>query len=328
MALPNKVKTWQISANNTVAAQGSLLATNQLFMHTLKTRLLTFALFPWTVVGSSNSVTFGLDAVDRWVSTSNLVWANPGSNHSWIVLKQTGIASNFQICISLNSSNVYQVTIAASLSAGFTGGSLTARPTAADEYVLLNQSQFVRSSNIQQQLNVWQSNDGTCTRVVGISGGNVLSTFLQVEVPINVVSGWTTPNFCNAVGTDSAGQGLGLISNFFTTSQVARGRSPVGNFSLAYAGEANSSGVLLAQMTDVGSVTNSFEGGFPFFPVFIYSASVNNKGRHGTLADLYWRNLTTTDGDTWPNSVTQRDWVTLGSFHFPWLGNSTTPLLT
>lgn len=323
MGLPTKVKTWQLSKNNTIAAGASVLATCQSFMRTLKNQLIGFGSAPWTVVGSCNSVAAGLDGVDRWASDSNLVWS--GTTRSWIVLKQTGIASNFQMCIDLNSGNAYQISVICSLSAGFTGGSTSARPTATDEYVAMSVAQFMRSTAVQQQLNVWQSTDGACMRVVGMSSGGVTSSFLHVEKPINVVSGWTNPNIAYGNGADASGSGPSSLNNFFgALNAIGRGS---GNFNIAYAGEANTSGVLLARMANVGDVVNSFDGGFPFFPVSIYSNVLNNRGRHATLADLYWLNNNVAIGDVF-NSAAQMDWAALGVFIFPWDGSTVGPALT
>src|SRR5512146_2064622 len=99
MALPTKTKTWQFKVNQATKYQGTFAATFQAVMFALKQSLITFALQPWTVVGSSDGATAGLDAVDRWSAANKLVQAADASAHSWIVLKQTGVAANFQVCI-------------------------------------------------------------------------------------------------------------------------------------------------------------------------------------------------------------------------------------
>lgn len=87
----------------------------------------------WTVVGSSDGATAGMDGVDRWTTTftaSKLVRAATGSAHSWIVLQNS--TSGIQVCIDLNGTNSGQCAITYTRSAfPFTGGSITTRPTAA-----------------------------------------------------------------------------------------------------------------------------------------------------------------------------------------------------
>lgn len=147
----------------------------------------------WAVVGSGNSVTNGLDGVDRWISYSNLVWASAGSAHSWIVLKQTGIASNFQVCIDLSNASYLNATVVASWSTGFTGGSNTARPTASDEVVLLSNTAWGSSSTVYRwRVNTCKTSDGCCTRAYMSYDGEVASTWF-LEAPKNPVASWTTP---------------------------------------------------------------------------------------------------------------------------------------
>lgn len=61
----------------------------------------------WTCVGSSDGTTAGLDGVDRWgtsFDTSKLVINNPGSPHSWILLRSpsTGWSSPVYMLLSLS----------------------------------------------------------------------------------------------------------------------------------------------------------------------------------------------------------------------------------
>src|SRR5262249_44278608 len=82
-----------------------------------------------SVAGSSNSLTAGMDAVNRWTSDGALVWAVTGSPHSWIVLN---FGNKYFLLLDLNAAGVQQLSAYLSF-AGFTGGSTTTRPTAVDE---------------------------------------------------------------------------------------------------------------------------------------------------------------------------------------------------
>ena len=104
----------------------------------------------WTVVGSSDGSTAGMDGVDRWTTTftpSKLVRASAGSAHSWIVLRNT--ASGWQICLDMNNTaNTSMGIIFARNSAGFTGGSTTSRPTAsANEEISVGSRQAPSNSS-------------------------------------------------------------------------------------------------------------------------------------------------------------------------------------
>lgn len=87
----------------------------------------------WTVLGSSDGATAGMDGVNRWTTTftpSKLVRAASGSAHSWIALRNA--ASALECVIALNSvtDGTGSVTFTR-VAAGFSGGSTTARPSAA-----------------------------------------------------------------------------------------------------------------------------------------------------------------------------------------------------
>src|SRR5574338_1505169 len=101
MALPTLIKTWQIVRNVSIPSLGSTLAHSRRIWKTIKDQMIGFGSNPWTVRGSSNSVAAGMDSVDRWAADANLVWG--GGTHSWIVLRQNQIATNYEVCIDLNN---------------------------------------------------------------------------------------------------------------------------------------------------------------------------------------------------------------------------------
>ena len=88
----------------------------------------------WTVRQSCDGAVAGAagDGVDRWTSTftpSKLVRAASGSAHSWMVLRNAAAA--LECCIALNSAtDGAGAVVFARVSAPFSGGSTTARPTA------------------------------------------------------------------------------------------------------------------------------------------------------------------------------------------------------
>src|SRR5260221_8977750 len=121
--LPTFAKTWQFNVNNRVLTSELSGATGQnvhgqMIVLAIKNSLKGFANSPWTVQFSSNcgnngagsaaSGTAGTagDLVDRWTigntasganSTNDLNFAAAWSRHSWMVLRQTGILSNYEL---------------------------------------------------------------------------------------------------------------------------------------------------------------------------------------------------------------------------------------
>jgi hypothetical protein len=143
----------------------------------------------WTVVGScgcdishvGSEWTAGMDGVDRWINPDAVrVLDSTTTSWSWIVLRNAGInatGQGYQLLISFDGSvdQAHYVTLFDSWSAGFTGGSITARPTATDEMGMLNNQEYMytRSAVYSGTSTVgihglWTS-DGSMTRIFATS---------------------------------------------------------------------------------------------------------------------------------------------------------------
>lgn len=193
MVLPFKEKTWQYNVGTNIynATSG---VNNQNAIYAFKAALVGFGQNPWTVVGSSNRSVAGMDGVDRWIGQSSINLSNAVG--SWIVLKQTGISSTFQILLTCsNLTNPMQISF--SPVAGFTGGSITAFPTATDSVVVSGNSLNFRHAEGNAILNVMQTTDGYCTRawmyINGTPGGT--SWCFHAEKIKNPVQGLTRDYF-------------------------------------------------------------------------------------------------------------------------------------
>jgi hypothetical protein len=319
MPLPTLSKTWQHNVNQVIPAQGSNLATNRRNFKLLKDSLIGFGTLPWTTRGSSNSTTAGMDAVDRWATDADLVWG--GGVHSWYVFRQTGIATNFEMCLDLNSSSPYIGTLAVSPSVGFTGGSTSARPTATDEIVLINNNVLGGAYNgdVDTKLHVMQSTDGQCTRVMfWAQNGN--TTFYLFDKPNNPVSGWTNPSVSIAIAGGLGGAVVASLGNLLTAAN-GRGRG-TSTMNLYLTAEGiGSSGNLMDLLTQV----NDFDSNAPFFPIGLLSLTTSHRGRHGSLFDLWYGMTIIANSDTYPNDAS-RQFAQLGDLILPW--NGSVPLIT
>lgn len=320
MPLPSLAKTWQFNVNQSIAAAGSIMLTAAAMWQLIKNSLKGFATLPWAVRGSSDSVAAGMDSTDRWVTAANLVWDAPASAHSWIVLRQTGIATNFEICIDLdNAGGGGNIAIVVSPSVGFSGGSVTDRPTAADEYVLLSSAAAAWSGvDADHVVHVMQSTDGQCSRVAVWRASTNLCTFILLDKPANPTTGWTNPHVATAVGIGSAyGNTYGGLSTLSSTISKGFGSAVM---ALGYTCEGlQASGQIAPQIVGVGDATNDFDNSWPMFPIGVASITLNHKGRHGTLQDLWWRPTGIGQADTFPNDAT-RLFVVMGDLIFPWNG--------
>lgn len=149
----------------------------------------------WTCAGSGDGEGgAGMDATDRWVTPDAIKFNNPGpSGHSWIVLQSPvdiGGVSNgtYQLLIDCGS-DAYE-TVGLYLSkTGFTGGSLTARPTATDEVTINdNTGYFVHDISVSLRLTLTRSDNGAFYAYWWNPGDDYVPTLFALVDPSNLKS--------------------------------------------------------------------------------------------------------------------------------------------
>lgn len=134
--------------------------------------LTSFPLFPYQVLGTSDGVTAGLDGVNRWLNSSSIVvTVTAGNPRSWAVFKNPATGYSYCIHAFRDGSGLSEVVV--SHTSAFTGGSITARPTATDELVVKNSFFQLQSTTLPLTLSVWHTTDGQQTMVV--AHGNAFS---------------------------------------------------------------------------------------------------------------------------------------------------------
>ena len=330
MALPVLERTWQYNVNQTLPAGATVTENYQKLLLALKNSLIGFATLPWTVVGSSNGVTAGLDAVDRWVTYTNLVYGNNAAAHSWIVLKQTGLASNFQLLITYNgTAGTAGATWGTYVSpaAGFTGGSVTVNPTATDILTMQVIGSPITNNNtttpFQTELHVQQATNGEGTRIFAcIAGQNCLfGVFEKVADP---TPGWTAPQVvCQMFGgLSNADRATYAIFNDAASLACLLNGTAAPMYVTA-------EGTLAAMAGEYLTVANEVDSSYPMFPMGILNtAIVGRRGRHGRLRDMWWGQASAppaTSGTTYPLDGSKQ-FVQFGHMVFPW--NGSIPLTT
>jgi len=290
---PTVYKTWQYNVNQVFNSTGNTTTDCQNLLLGIVNSFIGFSSNPWTVVGSSNSTVAALDGVNRWITNSNLVWNSSSSAHSWIVLKQAGISSNFQLLISCGTSSgtsAYKLNVSISRSAGFTGGSTTADPTATDSISIISNSNWggPSSSSYNLKLHVEMSSDGQCTRwqVLGGVTGSTNSPnsnnliFALIDVPQNPVSGWNNPFVICWNATSSTGSDL---TSALATSAELTGYG-VSTMTLYCTGE----GVNASLIKEYNQIPNDISSGYYIGSIGLFSNTTSNQGRHGQLFDMWW----------------------------------------
>lgn len=354
MSVPGLVRTWQFQGNQIVTSKGSVVLDCQALMFALKQSMKGAGVWTdstgagvasagnWVVRsscdGSGGAGSFGNnDNVDRWVASTNLIWGNAAVNHSWAVLEQSGIpgaVGNFQVCIDLNQTGVQQnATIAVSPSANFLAGTATARPTAADETVIINTAAWGGAAATNNTaLHVLKTNDGKSTRIIALRSssnatGPYTVMFWDFELPV-AITAWTNPWAAVALGA-SAGfpaSHVDTVANlgaaFSTFSRTPGGT----NFASKWTDEGTQQHALVTDSygSDVGQVCLGFDDTAPMLGIGLWSATVNARGRNGKLVDIraglqpIGAALSSMCGKTYPSTGTLRQWVQFGDYIHPW----------
>lgn len=329
MTLPILAKTWQITPNTSTPGLGGATTGSAHIARTIKNLMTSQIMSPWSVSGSSNAGgttgsptgSAGMDGVDRWTVDADIATGGSNNRHAWIVLRQTGIATNYELCWDFtNTGTLSQATFIVSPSAGFTGGSATARPTATDEIITLNNVSWTDGLDITHKIHYWQSTDGQCTRVMVWYSTFNLTTFWLFDRPQNPVSGWTNPSVTTMC---AANTGFAFSYNSLSTGSISVGKGTT-TMTVKWSGEGDTNNIL-AQVTNIGNLANDLDGSWPFSPIGLYSTTLGNKGRHGNLFDIWWKSEGLQNGDCFPADPTTRKFVTMGTLILPWTGDSIAP---
>jgi hypothetical protein len=206
-ALPALTKTYSARANCPLLgtatqleiARSTLLALKRHLTNTQSTGTQTNTRDPnsvWTVRGSGNGVTSGLDAVDRWSSLTDVVAAAPGTAHSWIVLEN--LTLGYQLCLAANSASPSGCVAFAKNNVPFSGGSNTARPLAGAEDFVLGSATLTSATGTTTPLTVETTlgltmyshfscaTDGQFTFFVSRAGSNQYGLFCDLRKTVDV----------------------------------------------------------------------------------------------------------------------------------------------
>ena len=324
MTLPVLDKTWQYNVNNILRTTGTALGDNQKLVRAIKNAMIGFGLGAWTVRGSSNGASaWGLDNVDRWAADVNLIWANAGTNHSWIVLKNTALGANVEVCIDLRSTTPSRIDVVMSYAAPFAGGSLSARPTSAGDEIYLTQGATTGYAyhNLGDNVTfdcVWHvlhSTDGQATRIFVSKYDNTCAMWANFDKVKNPASGWTVPVvgcWLDAGTSKNNGNPQFVALNDFAFQYGRQAATSITLYS-------TSEGLYASMVGEERYSYNDISNEWALTPVGLASETPNARGRHGTLYDLYWGSIYRQPGDTWPDD-TSRQFIQVGHLVVPWNG--------
>ncbi len=334
MALPTLVKTWQFDSNNQVGVNAGNPEDTQRTAFAIKEALTNFGTLPMVVSRSSDgSSTAG--AGDKWSTFSDVIVAPIGSNHSWIVLKSQGTIP-YEICMDFSdaSSHNYELGfLGLSLTGGFnagaggTDGSLTTRPTAADEIQLYGANTrwlagLSTSSSHLSKVHALMSDDGdTMMMIVYINDvPTIVWRFDLLQDPIagfvNGMHVWVKIQI-NSTNTLSFSAAMQTDINKWTYDGLSTTRTAYFSYEAFDTTE---------QATARGfTVANEWDGEWPMYPLGVWTTGTK-RGRVGTVSDMWLGSTGTNEADHYPDTGTLHQFAQVGDLIIPW--DSTNPLLT
>lgn len=327
--LPTLRKVWQFSANNLINT-GSAAGNHRGWMVAAKNAMQAFPSSPWVVVGSADTATAALDGVDRFTAEDG----------TWIVMRQAGIAANFQLCWTSTEAGSLSNSMFISPSAGFTGGAVGTRPTATDEVAVTSgatgDSPAVAVTGAR--VSIAMSSDGQCTRIFGLvanaTGPNgLLWHFSLIDRLYQPISDLTIPWCAASVSTPHNAQAV-THNAFFNASPILFGRQGSTDLTLQALAPAGWTGGAIDYAGDAanfGNGQNNLSSDLIMAPIAVASRTASNRGVHGELADLWAsgdENVANV-GDTYPEATFVGDldqFIQIGSaLIHPW--NNTVPQL-
>jgi len=325
MVLPTLQKTWQFDVNNSQST-GTTTGNAQEALFTIKDAFVSFASSPWTVVSSSDSTATA--SSDLWSVQGDLIWDTAGNVHSWIVLKQTGMADNFQICIDLNSTDTDSLAMIVSHTAGFTGGTTTARPTATDEAFLeitvsVSTNSWGRGSSpttTNTPIHIMMSDDGEATRVI-FNKADAVTGYWDFQKVRNPSTNWTTPyGLIYSCQTASAACGYlqlrdaDVASRFEVRLIVPKPSEQL--VSCRYCSEGYKSDSYGTNIAVANEITAEWE----LMPIGVFCDKAPNRGRHGDMYDVWFTSTGLSTGDSMPDDSSHQ-FAVFDDVVFPWNGS-------
>lgn len=343
-------RTWQFQVSQAVAAQATVALTNARGLRMIKDSFTgagawtdnangaTASTNNWSVESSCNGPTgtsggaanqFGNnDSVDRWANDVDVGWANAGSNHSWIVLKQTGLAGTIYLCIDCVGTSTQNATFVFSRNQ-FTGGTATARPTSVNEVTVNGAGPTAwggPSSNAASVLHVQKSADGQATRVL-MHRNNWCTALWVIDALENAPPSSVNPYVGAVYGSTTAAPASSIaVQNSYSNSGVISHVTHVNAnpalclFNLLYYNTNQST-------VTVPTVQNDMAVAWRASRVKVhtrYNVSLSTtvpitdgRGSHGQIRDLWWVQSQLGETDYAPSGG-GRNYIIAGDFALPW----------
>lgn len=270
----------------------------------------------WTLEGSSDSLTAGIDATDRLHfagSFTNADWvrAGAGSAHSWFVIKSpTALLDGpWYLCFDyVGPSNDQQCTLAFSKNV-FSGGSTTDRPTSTGECVA-TYVQFCSTTQAAGKLHLNIDANGNFRWLRSRNGVGYFDTYISVEGLVEYHTGDPARTFCLHHFVDSTRGVMNVSPSFNFLGMSLNGTTALvsGNIGIADIWFYPVGSTLSSYTT-----TNTIDSTVDALPcVYVYENTTTRKGIRGRFPDMWECGAPVATGSVFP-SVGNIERVLLGS---------------
>lgn len=322
MAIPTKERTWNFRVNRVIpsASTGELAAT--VLWHVKEMLVDSGA----TVVGSCDSVSFGLDTVDRWV-TAPVVTVS--GRNAWMVLAlPTGTQVTVGFRYTTGSGGSLTGFIAGTSSVGFSGGNLTAFPSASDMLLTYNNTTTTAAPLLPSA--TWTGAlvfhgmcdlSGDAVRWFLASSGS-FACFNVLDKIADPVASKVNARMAFSLSGDNLASlgagGTGISTNCASWVDNAR----ISNMFGLLAFRTGTNVVTSANMA-LGLGVNQLLDEWPMYPMAVFSEVNGYRGFWGRIKDLYSvpSDSSIIAGVTLP-ADNSRQWLcTGGDFAVPWNGS-------
>jgi hypothetical protein len=340
MSLPTLTKTWNTATVNlSVVTNASGLTLGRPWARAFKERMKALPNFPPTIKGSSNAVTAGMDGTDRLAADADYVWVQTSGNHSWWVFEypqiNDGAGHKLQVCFDLTgngTSSGSRWQLYASPVAGFTGGSISARPTATDEVPIVTSDWAAPS--VVHRLNFICSTDGTIFHFLSVTG-NLPSCWLMVAKPFPTIDavpaqagGWNYPWLvATSCATGQSAMTAAFLYSVYGTGVNQKYYARHAATTIAFGFEPEG-GKTLLQSGGMANGPHGVSGVNPILGFGIWSNTPGVGGRYGFIPDAYAIGDSSYAGygATVGADDNHRQWLVAGSMLLPWTNDATVPL--
>jgi hypothetical protein len=273
----------------------------------------------WTVLGSSDGATGALDATDRWGAVfdgSKIVRATAGVAHSWITLKSTDALGPYYLTIDWVGTADNKTDLVFSKVAP-TGGSVTNRPTATDEWTYVDQ-QFNNGTSGSVFLHGLMTVTGDVLLLHSLTGSSLFSFVLLFQRLSDTKS---VDNYRAFSHVDYDVAGIFSRAGLNNTAGLWKGRNFAGSAAVDPRVPHYTIGAATVVMDDMS--IDATDAKYDDLPMYLYVPDASQKSLRGRLADLRWCPSSLTHGTVDP-AVGSPEAMVVGEV---WVPSDTSPTL-